>query len=224
MKTRRMVETFNDRYPFVGPAFWIVSLQYFLVQLFVALDWARPYSLSRNTISDLGNTVCGRYGNNFVCSPLHGLMNASFIVLGLTMIAGSSLIYREFKEGRAAITGFTFMALAGLGTILVGAFPENTIGALHEIGASLPFFIGNLGMIILGATLEIPTFVAIYTAVSGVVSLIALFLLVSGHYLGLGIGGMERLTAYPQTIWLIVFGLYMSRRHYRQPRPATKDR
>lgn len=212
-----MIETFNDQYPLVGPAFWIASVQYFIVQLYVAMDWVQTYSLQNNSISDLGNTACGQYGNNFVCSPFHGYMNASFIILGLTMIAGSILIYREFKQGRAAITGFTFMALAGFGTILVGLFPENTISALHEIGAAQPFFIGNLGLIILGASLYIPKSLKIYTIISGAVSLAALFLLISHTYLGLGPGGMERVTAYPQTIWLIVFGLYMSRRHYRHP-------
>jgi hypothetical membrane protein len=214
MKSR--IETFNDRYPLVGPAFWVASAQYFLIQFIVALDWARPYSLSKNTISDLGNTACGLYNGRAVCSPLHNVMNASFILLGLTMIAGSVLIYREFKQGRPAITGFTFMAFAGLGTLLVGLFPENTISALHVTGATLPFFIGNLGMVILGISLVIPKSLRIYTILSGLISLAAFGLFTTHNYLGLGEGGMERLTAYPQTIWLIVFGLYMSRSHYRQ--------
>ena len=32
--------------------------------------------------------------------------------------------------------------------------------------------------------------------------------------LGLGFGGMERLVSYPQTLWLIVFGTYITRSHY----------
>jgi hypothetical protein len=32
----------------------------------------------------------------------------------------------------------------------------------------------------------------------------------SSHYLGLGEGGMERIVAYPQTLWLIFFGTYLS--------------
>ncbi len=106
------------------------------------------------------------------------------------------------------------MAMAGLGTVLVGLFPENTIAALHEIGAALPFFIGNLGIVILGITLGLPKGMRFYSLATGIVALIALGLFFSGTYLGLGVGGMERLTAYPQTIWLIVFGLYMSRKHF----------
>jgi len=215
-KTRRAISTFHDRYPLIGPAFWIASVQYFAVQLAVALAWSRAYSLRFNTISDLGNTACGIYSGRDVCSPLHNLMNASFVALGCTMIAGAPLIYQEFRQGKAAITGFTFMAIAGFGTILVGLFPENTVVALHSIGASLPFFIGNLGMIILGVSLDIPKNLKVYTILSGAVALVALGFFFSKHFLDLGEGGMERLTAYPQTLWLIVFGLYMGRNHFRK--------
>ncbi len=216
MKPVKLIRTFNDRYPLIGPIFWLLSVQYFITQLVVAKHWIIPYSLSQNTISDLGNTACGPYGGRLVCSPLHNWMNASFILLGLFMIAGSGLIYNEFKRSRVSRLGFNFMALAGLGTLLVGLFPENTIGALHTFGAALPFFIGNVGMVILGLALETPTPFRFYTVISGVISLMALVLLLTNAYLGLGIGGMERITAYPQTIWLIVFGIYMSNNHFRK--------
>ena len=44
-------------------------------------------------------------------------------------------------------------------------------------------------------------------------ALIALSLFASHMYLGLGAGTMERLAAYPETIWLIIFGTYMARIH-----------
>src|SRR5207247_1744522 len=107
------------------------------------------------------------------------------------------------------------MQLAGLGTIVIGIFAENTISSLHEIGAALPFVIGNLGLIILGLALELPNWLRRYTIVSGAVSLIAFVLFITHTYLGLGIGGMERLAVHPQTLWLIVFGMYMSANHFR---------
>ena len=51
--------------------------------------WPRPYNISRNTISDLGNTACGTWKGRYVCSPLHDLMNGSFIALGITMLLGA---------------------------------------------------------------------------------------------------------------------------------------
>lgn len=213
-----MIKTFTDKYPFIGPGMWMLSLQYFIVQIAVASAWRQPYSIANNTISDLGNTNCSIYSGRYICSPLHDLMNTSFIVLGVFMATGSLLIYQEFKENRASLIGFSFMLIAGIGTMLVGIFPENTISALHIIGAALPFLIGNLGIIILGYTLNIPKSLRIFTLSAGMIALVALIFFYTKNYLGIGIGGMERITAYPQTIWLIVFGVYLSKNHYMRLR------
>ncbi len=210
------VKVFNDRFPYVGPIFWALSIQYYLVQLIVAAAWQPPYSWLQNAISDLGNTACGPYGDRFVCSPLHPLMNVSFLVLGITMIIGSMLIYHEFRRSPQSAIGFSFMALAGFGTALVGLFPENTVSSLHILGAALPFLTGNIALLIFGGVLNMPQPLRFYTILSGVVALVALSLFLTHTYLGLGQGGMERVLAYPQTIWLIVFGLYMSRDRYRR--------
>ncbi|MDB5163444.1 MAG: hypothetical protein JWS12_61 [Candidatus Saccharibacteria bacterium] len=127
------------------------------------------------------------------------------------MVLGAVLIFQEFRESVGSGTGFSFMGLAGLGTLLVGIFAENTIVAFHLVGAALPFLIGNLGMVILGYALDLPRALRAYTILSGLLSLVALALFANHTYLGLGIGGMERLVAYPQTTWLIVFGIYMSK-------------
>lgn len=175
------------------------------------MAWQIHYSLLRNTISDLGNTVCSVYDKRFVCSPVHGIMNASFIILGITMVIGSVLIYGQFRKHATNRVGFSFMSLAGLGTILVGLFPENSIRLLHLTGALLPFLLGNIGIILLGLSLDIPRNLRYYSIISGAIALAALALFVTHNYLGLGIGGMERIAAYPQTMWLIVFGIYASR-------------
>lgn len=203
---------------------WMLSIQYFTTQLMTALVWANPYSIRLNTISDLGNTACGIYNMQTVCSPLHNYMNASFILLGLFIVAGSLLIHQEFRETRGSAAGFFCMALAGVGTLVVGLFPENTISALHIAGATLPFVFGNVAMLILGTTLPVPKLLKIYTVTSGFVGLAGLVLLLSKHYLGLGDGGMERVTAYPQTIWLIAFGLYISANHYVKRRASVMYR
>ena len=215
MKPATMIKVFTDKYTLVGPTFWIASAQYYLVQIIVGLAWSIGYSLRFNTISDLGNTACGLYSGRYVCSPLHDLMNLSFLVLGTTMIIGSTLIYQEFKETKGSRLGFSFMAVAGIGTLLVGSFPENTISSLHLLGAFLPFLIGNIGLVVLGTVLELPRWLKLYTIVSGVVALIGLALFSTHIYLGLGIGGMERVVAYPQTMWLIIFGIYMSSTHIK---------
>ena len=216
MKGFKKIETFTDRFPLIGPAFWIASIQYFIAMFVAAVSWPTHYSVLQNTISDLGNTSCGLYSGRYVCSPDYIWMNASFVVLGLTMFIGSALIYHEFRKTMGSTIGFSFMGLAGIGTLLVGLYPENTVGNIHVIGAALPFVLGNIALIVLGLSLDISRFLRSYTTLSGVISLIALVLFITNHYIGLGPGGMERLTANLQTIWLIVFGVYMSRSHFRR--------
>jgi hypothetical membrane protein len=203
----KLMKLAKAKLPSLGSILWVLSFQYFLVQIVVASNWLGSYSVSKNTISDLGNTGCGIYANKFVCSPLHLYMDISFVVLGITMIIGSFLIAKSYKKRQAKL-GFAFMALAGIGTIIVGLFPENTITAAHIIGASLPFIFGNLAMIVFSFYLKkLGKSFRVYSFASGLLGLCALILFVSHTYLGLGIGGMERIVAYPQTIWLIAFGI-----------------
>lgn len=222
MTVARKVKTFTDRYPFVGPIMWMLTVEYFILQLVVARASVRPYSIAKNTISDLGNTQCGIYGNRYVCSPLHSLMNTSFILLGSFMVLGSILIYQEFKETTLAFYGFGSMLMAGIGSLLVGIFPENTISEFHIFGAALVFLMGNVGMIVLGSALALPLPFRIYTILSGSVSLVALVFFIADSYVSLGIGGMERIVAYPQTVWLIFFGIYISKNHYKKMRELAR--
>jgi hypothetical membrane protein len=210
------IQIFRNRYPLVGPTIWITTIQYYLTQLLVAATWPRPYSWTQNAISDLGNTACGPYFDRYVCSPYFTWMNSSFVVLGATMVAGSLLIDEGFRKSLASRVGFGFMTLAGLGTIMVGLFPENVSATFHFLGAIFPFLIGNVGLVILGLVLDLDKKFKAYTLISGIVALAALPLFYTGHYLGLGFGGMERVVAYPQTIWLIAFGAYVSRDRFRQ--------
>ena len=216
----KKIKVFSDRYPYIGPLMWMLSIQYFIVQTVVAADWSIGYSLSKNTISDLGNTTCGVYTTRFVCSPLHNLMNISFIVLGLFMTVGAVFIYKEFKKRTLTRLGFYLLGIAGFGTMVVGVFPENTVSFLHLTGAVLALLIGNVGIAVLGWALEVPKTLRVYSVISGSFSLVALLLYVSSISAGIGLGEIERLAAYPQTIWLIVFGLYMSKIRFIKFRKA----
>jgi hypothetical membrane protein len=199
----------------------MTSIQYFTVQLFVALQWSPPYSLSRNTISDLGNTACGTWNGRYVCSPLHTLMNVSFVVLGITMTLGSVLISRYFANGRAAGASFAAMAISGVGVMMVGFFPENSASTLHGLGAAIPFVLGNVSLIILALSFKMRAVLRVYAFLSGVTALLGLVAYVSSNYFGLGEGGMERVVAYPQTVCLIVIGFYLAASNSALQRPRT---
>ena len=100
------------------------------------------------------------------------------------------------------------LALAGAGNLAVGFFPEDVNIMYHRLGAAAHFILGNLGMVALGIALgrRRPA-LAVYSIVSGLLGLLATTLFISEHYLSMGIGGMERLAAYPLPLWLIVAGI-----------------
>ncbi len=217
--TSGRTKSFTDRYPWVGPTVYILSILYLLAQIAVGWVWHPPYSVIHNSISDLGNTVCGIYCGADVCSPRHGLMNAAFIFLGVVMAVGSLLIYQEFTERKrleqlAALVGFVCLSMAGLGSILVGLFPENTIGYMHITGAALAIGVGNIGVLVLGLGLTLPEGLRNFMLLIGIFSTTALICFACHQDFGIGAGGMERIAAYPQTFWLIRFGLYMSTNHF----------
>lgn len=139
-------------------------------------------------------------------------MNASFILLGVIILAGAALVRRAFPPGRAAAAGLLLVALAGPGLIAVGVSPEDVNITPHAIGAGVEFVGGNLGMVILGVAMiaarrRVPP--AVYSIASGTIGLLATGLFVSEHDLGVGIGGMERLAVYPLPCWLIVMGVLL---------------
>jgi hypothetical membrane protein len=212
------IRFFTDRYDWMGPVIVVLSFWYFAAQVLVAWVFRPQYSFVSNVISDLGNTACSN-----ICSPRHVVMNVSIIIFGLAMIVGSVLIFSEFsfsderRERAAAIAGFACMFLGGLGAILVGARPENVNTAhLHTVGTAMVIGFGQLAILILGLVLrQIPDWLREFMLVTSLLVLLAGISIAGKHQFGIGAGALERLAQYPESVWLILFGFYISRDHYR---------
>jgi hypothetical membrane protein len=196
----------------IGAIAWFASFQFFVAQIVVQSAWTTPFHLSTHFISDLGNTACGKdqaVSGSYVCSPWHAWMNASFLLIGITIAAGAWLI-GGFPSRRVAALGRILIALAGVGFVLVGLFPENVAIEPHRLGAALNFVGGNLGLAVLGVALLGTTNRnpwAPFSIVLGVVGLVATAMFVTGRTLGLGIGGIERFAAYPLPAATTLLGL-----------------
>jgi hypothetical membrane protein len=147
------------------------------------------YSPLRNYISDLGALK----------APTSLLFNFSVVLLGLLDMASSLLLRHEL--GRL---GALVLAFAATGAVGVGIFPED-YGIPHEISALITFLLGAVAVIIMGIRRG-----GVYKPLGlamGAVSLAALALFVPRVQTPLGIGGVERLIAYPILIFLIIYAI-----------------
>ncbi|MGO8885713.1 MAG: DUF998 domain-containing protein [Streptosporangiaceae bacterium] len=202
-----------------GGACWAVGVvQYAAAQIVAADAWTRPYSLKNNYLSDLGNTACGMFhvphGTPYnVCSPSHAVMNASFIIFGVLTIAGALLLRRIWPAGRLARWALILWVLSGLGKIIVGIVPENTHIGLHLIGA-LNVPVESVAILLLSLAIRRNSrLLAAIGIAAAVVGLAGSFLSTAGQYagsslyLGLGVGGAERLASYPGTLWMLMMGI-----------------
>jgi hypothetical membrane protein len=147
------------------------------------------YSTSIQTISSLG------------VGPSAIIFNS---VVFLTGVLGLVVIYvghREFKSST-----FTFcLCMSYIGATGVGLFSEasNTF-TIHVIVSVITYLFGGIAAIMSYKLQKQP--LSVLSAGLGGFSLGALILLALQTYLGLGIGGMERMVAYPLLLWEIGFG------------------
>ncbi|RAX44753.1 hypothetical protein DQ354_13170 [Arthrobacter sp. AQ5-06] len=208
-------------------------LQYFVAETAVIGAWGGPQPYDRRTgyISDLGALNCGIYDGRDVCSPLHWLMNASFVVQGLGMLLGALLLgsgllcvaaragARVQPERRkpwlAAIWVRILTGTAGAGTLIVGMVPEDVGSGWHFTGALMYFMAGALALLLLGALWLRQTPLGWFVLVCGLVSLAAL---VTGGLTGMDVpepGTLERLMGYPITVGVAAAGLVIAQRVHR---------
>ena len=195
----------NDYYKVAGIILMVGSIQ-FLLAVNLAETQFPDYNIAKNVLSDLGGSI-----------PLHEpsaiIFNLSVIVLGILSLAA---VYLILKSGGCRLFS-SCLAISALGAVGVGLFPEYT-GGPHVFFASLTFFFGSLATIFsyrLG--LNIPMVI-----VSMILGLISLITLLSFIILGLGIsnplitylgiGGAERIIAYPNLFYLIALGGYLTSR------------
>jgi hypothetical membrane protein len=219
----------------LGGILWFLGITIFVVGMVVTQIGYSSYSLTQNLISDLGAVRCGTLSlslpnghlySGYVCSPWHDIFNATIIVEGILLIFGTILIWPSLPSGKIQTAGFGLLLVAGIGSIGVGLFPEDSNFLVHQLSSLLVFVPGNLASIILGASL-FRSFRSIsfrlYSVLSGVVGLIALLLFLLVIYGPFGAGGIERLIASPLILWVLVAGVALLRFKPLQERQAGQS-
>lgn len=199
-----------------GGLLWLTSAQFFVAQALTQQAWngSQPYSLSRSWISDLGATTCGTYAGGsgiIVCSPRHALLNGGLVVLGGQVLVGAALLQPMLERTRLSHAAFLLLATSGAALPFVAAFPEDTGKPWHAIAATIHLATAGLGTIAVGLSLR-PTnrTAGDVTLLLGAASLLGTALTVAG--LGGSLGGrgaIERLAAWPFTLWTTLAGAYV---------------
>ncbi|MDG7012065.1 MAG: DUF998 domain-containing protein [Nitrososphaerota archaeon] len=158
------------------------------------------YNVSTNYISDLG-AFCPSTGP-CVIEPSADVFNGSIILLGLLILLGAYYLQRAFRSTPTA----AIVALAGVGAMGVGLFPETT-GIWHSVFSLIVFLFAGLAAVLTSRYQKRP--MSYFSIALGLITLAALVLFVGKEYLGLGAGGMERIVVYPVLIWSLGFGGHM---------------
>lgn len=203
-----------------GAAAWVLaSVQFFAAHLIVESVWSRPYSWAVNNVSDLGNLTCAPAATDgrHICSPLHALMNAAFVLEGVLVIAGTLMITALWRRSAVSWAGAILLIVGGVGWILVGLAPADVNDGVHAVAALLVAVGGNLGVILLGLWARTGTLrpVSAVALLFGTIGVAATALFMTETYLGLGMGGMERLWVLTIQVWTFVAGCCILVRCYR---------
>jgi hypothetical membrane protein len=156
------------------------------------------YSTSLNYISDLG------------VGPSAVYFNTSIVLLGLLILGAVYFLHRAFNYTVLTV----FLVLAAVGAIGVGVFTED-FPTIHPIVSLITFLFGGLSAIFSAICSHTHDFqllkppFSILSVILGVFGLAALALFGAGVHLGLGVGGMERMIAYPMLLWGVGVGGYL---------------
>jgi hypothetical membrane protein len=196
--------------PIVGSILWMCCLQYFAGEALSILGVRGPYSLRTNFISDLGAVGCSAE----FCSSWRALMNASFLLQGCLIAGGALLIRRSFPRGWLWTSAIGLIGASGFGVFVVGLAPEDVAPGWHYLGAAENFLFCNAGAALLGvALLRTPSHRVAGTLalLTGLVGLAGLACISMHADLGLGQGGIERVTAYPFPLWISGVGAWLLR-------------
>jgi hypothetical membrane protein len=179
-----------------GAIAWLLTLQFFVVEAIAQSRFAGDYSRTDDVISTLGTAE----------SAARQLMNASFVVQGALIVAGALLLRPLLLRSAGQVAPF-LLGAAGIGVLIVGAFPSDGSSGLHATGAVLYLAGGGLGLIALAYALR-PRSEALGTtlALLGLIGTAATVFFLAGVTRFLGEGGTERAAAYVLPLGLALTG------------------
>jgi hypothetical membrane protein len=188
-----------------GAGLWLCCFQFFAAEQIARLAWIGHYSMQRGYISDLGAVHCTAE----ICSPLHRVMNGSFVLQGLLICFGTLFLRKLLARGRLDAIALWLLAVSGIGVFLVGLAPEDVSLRIHLSGAIANFVGSGLAMTVFGLVMirrecDATGWVTLATGVVGLLATTTLAFRGSQVWTewSWNAGLVERFAAYPQPLWL----------------------
>lgn len=202
-----------------GAVMWIAGpIQYLIVQLAAQAAWRTPYSWMVNPLSDLGAVHCQRTGSGYplpryVCSPLHGVVNTSVIVLGVLLAGGVLLTASCWGSGAASRSARILLIAGAAGSVMVGLVPEDVNLSLHVLGAFVGIVVGNCGFVLAGLIRRSSPLGRLrpVTLPLSILAMAAAVLLFTGGIPAGDFGGVQRLAVFPLRCWMVIAGILLLR-------------
>ena len=193
----------------------VAAVGYVVVEAVVAAAWTDPpYGYLANLVPSLGNTSCGPWQGQVICSPRHGLMNAVFIVHGvLVALGGIALSRLAAGRTRRAVAVLSVVYAVGLSAITVfhqHAGMSVPARALNITGAFVAILAASAVAVLVGPRwrrLGLPRWWGVAGITAGVlatVSAVALFAFSIGP-----VGVRERVPIYLVLAWQLLTGLVL---------------
>lgn len=183
----------NARLERWGALALLVRPSYVVVELAVAAATTGGYSLASDTVSRLGEVGC----SPAYCSPWHELMNGSFVVFGVLLALGATLLHRRLGPVVTAL-----LVVSGLSSVATGLAPQDQDATLHLVAAAPLFVAQPLALLLLGvgARWEQPRTARALTATGVVTAAAAVAFIAFGDTPVTG--ALERLALWPVLVAL----------------------
>ena len=192
-----------------------------LMVITVAESLTPGYSISAFQISGLGSPIFRGTCTNIsdcLAVPSSPIQPASAIfVSSIFGFCYAYLLHRATTHRRYALA--IGVSMAGWFVVGLSYFPFYlgmtgetvviTAFVLHLSGAYADFLVGMVAAISTWWFTRAP--MRYITVILVAVSAAGFMLMFSGNYLGLGLGGMQRIGVYPMMLWSVAFGAYLTR-------------
>ena len=175
-----------------GALFLVAGILFYLVNMMAESIYPK-YNVGSNYLSDLGAR-----GTTTML-----LWDSMLFVFGILFLTSTYFFLRRTGNKLMMLT----FIVSGIGSIIVSLFPENSILAMHTIGAEAAFLFGGISAI-LAYRVTKPPF-RYFALALGIITLASDLMLFGGIYFGLGVGGMERMVVYPEMAFLMALGGYL---------------